>query len=166
MSHIKELRSLQNRLNELAADILGIAMNAPKIVPSLSLEEKASTVITLREIADALTNTRQKINAALEKIEEHLCRVLVDRDTLKFEHDGYRLYPSAEGFFEPPKITDAKFEAFYDWVKKNDAFIENATKNGAKRALKAVCEKLLEAGEPLPPNVSSFIRARIKLRRM
>jgi hypothetical protein len=166
MSDIKDLSSLKEGLESQASEILGIVTNASKIVPGLSLEEKIDAVIAIRQIEEVLTETRREVNATLEKVEEHLCRVLVDKELLQFDRGGYRVYPSAEGFFNLPAITKPGFKAFYEWAIKDHQFVEAAEKKGVKRALKEVCESALEKGETLPPNVVSFVRARIKLRRM
>lgn len=162
--------TILKQLETITSEMLGWISGMPMVSPAKDLEDKAKIIILIRRTKELLDSTKSDTNKVLDVLCEKLCREMVDKDMTELDvvADGrkYRLYPRAKGFYSHPQICTPEFNAFYKWTRENEAFTTDATKRGAKRALDALCDALLEAGSPLPPHVKAYVRPTVTVRRL
>jgi len=163
---LADLKKIEN----LTSEVLGIISAAPSFMPGKSLQEQGRILLAVRHAKKIYDDVKKDINKTLDRINDQLCHVMVNAELtdmdVRVDDEVFRLYPDARGYFSVPSFLSAEFADFYNFVQKNPELQRNAAQRGAKRALDKLCDELLESGEPLPPQVKSYIKATIKVRRL
>jgi len=166
----KSLREILAATEKLISEALGIISAAPKTTPSMDMEQRADAYLAVLKTKEVFREAEKQVNKVIGVIAEDLCRFMVDRELTEYDFEGedgrFRLYPDARGYFNAPHFARPDFPAFWAWVQRHPELLEAAAEHGPKRALNAFCDGLLERGEDLPPQVRSWIKATVKVRRL
>lgn len=153
--------NLASAHDELAALMDGAIAEATK---KQDVERLGDLVEILDRIKKDADNARKLINKNIDRVNEHFCNVLFDKELMPYrEHELATFSPTAKGHFyisEPRR--------FLDWLTSEGAedplgqFVECSQK---KTALRSLCDEKLEAGLPLPPGTKGHIIRSVTIRR-
>ena len=110
------------------------------------------------QLKEALTNT----NKMLEAYEQFMCAHMVRSEMYDFKTPDAKFSASAKAYVSVPEKNWATFVAWAE-QQKESLFEDKHMLND--KMLNELCDKLLEAGQPLPPGVVSFIKATVRVRK-
>ena len=167
---IENLQGLLIEIEKLTSEVLGVISAAPKVMPGKDLAQQGYILLVIRDARKIYDDAKRDINKVLDKISEQLCQAMVNAEKIDMDvekkGEAFRLYPAARGHYSVPNFLSPDFAEFYAFIRNSAELQRNAASRGAKRALDGLCDELLENGEPLPPQVKSYIKATIKVRRL
>jgi len=136
--------------------------------PTCNIADAAALVLALRSVKAALKEALKTINRKLPGVEEALCIAIAEAGLLKCETTTHTFTAKANSYLSKyPKPQEDSWDDFREWFEEhpNHEIADLMRVQVNSKELERLCQALLEAGEAIPPGVSTYVKASVGVRR-
>ena len=133
-----------------------------------SIGDKAQLLVTVREFKEVLAELETECNKVLPAMEADLCKSLAAQNMFQFAMPGFTLTAKADAYLtKMPEYESPEWKRLRSWLlsHKEQGFDAYVRETISKDGVQSLCRTQLENGEPLPPEVSVYIKASVSVRR-
>lgn len=160
--HAAEINTMNDGLRMAWTGVTQATQGLPSQFRQYKLGDKAAVLVLLRQVKQACSAIAKVVNKIEPMLEGDMVEAMVEQGLSNFQTDTHTLSAQADSY-----LSSAPKNGEPGW----DEFIADGRVAGLlqqvvqSKTLEALCRKLMEDGQELPPGVEMYVKASVGIRK-